>query len=126
MIYSDFATLDTNLTGKFPKDFSYIAAVIPRIGNQIGDGKSASLLTDITFMIQVKGILSGGFGYDNRVYSDKPAGESNWGYVEYFQHADNYVTVKIYPESSLTFYIGRFILGETIWKFPWKKVQCVN
>lgn len=100
--------------------------MIPRIHDTSGAGKPANLLNDITYMVKEKGILSGEFGYDNMVYSDKPAGESDWGYVKYFKHADNYVTVKIYPESSLTFYAGRFILGETIWKFPWKKVQCVN
>ena len=117
--------LNTNLKGKFPNDFSYIVAVIPRIGEMINSEGPASLLNDITFMVQEKGILSGEFGY-NAVYSDKPAGETDWGYVKYFKHADSYVTVKIYPESSQTFYIGRFVLGEIIWSIPWKKVQCVN
>lgn len=122
---SNLTVLNTNLKGKFPNDFSYIVAVIPRIGDMINSEGPASLLNDITFMVQEKGILSGEFGY-NAVYSDKPAGETDWGYVKYFKHADSYVTVKIYPESSQTFYIGRFVLGEIIWSIPWKKVQCVN
>ena len=74
-------------------------------------------------MANTKGILSGCFGYANIAYTDKPTGVSDWGYVEYFKHADSYVTVKIYPESTSDFYIGRFALGQSTWSVPWKKVQ---
>lgn len=98
-------------------------AFIPRIVDFISTGQSANMLNDITYIINTKGILSGAFGFSNRLYTDKPAGASNWGYVEYFKHADSYVTVKFYSESNIDIFIGRFILGESTWSQPWKKVQ---
>ncbi|MFR5242438.1 MAG: hypothetical protein ACLTGA_09655 [Roseburia sp.] len=70
-------------------------------------------------MIQTQKIYSGGFGFANIDYSDKPTGSSNWGYIEFFKHADNYVTVKYYQDGNARVYIGQFILGESNWKIAW-------
>ena len=95
---SDLASVNS----KMPTDLTYITSVMPRIKDIIGiEGQSYQLLSDVAYAISVKGIKSGGFGFNNQLYSDRPVNTSNWGYVEYFQHADNYVTVKLYPESSL-------------------------
>lgn len=101
----------------------YKSALIPRLGDIIGTGQSINLLNDITYMVNIKGIQSGCFGYSNNAYTDKPSGVSDWGYIEYFKHADGFVTVKIYPENSIDFYIGRFTLGQFTWVVTWKKVQ---
>lgn len=113
----------TDINGKAPTDLTYISAFIPRIADFIGTGQSANLLNDITYIINTKGILSGAFGYSNRLYIDKPMGITNWGYVEYSKHADSYVTVKLYSEINNDIFIGQFILGESTWSQPWKKVQ---
>lgn len=113
----------SDIKGKAPNDLTYISAFIPRIVDFISTGQSANLLNDITYIINTKGILSGAFGYSNRLYTDKPTGATNWGYVEYSKHADSYVTVKFYSESNNDIFIGRFILGESTWSQPWKKVQ---
>lgn len=102
---------------------TYITSFIPRVRDFNGSGGSATLLADITYMITERGILTGGFGYSNVAYTDKPAGASNWGYVEYFRHGDDNVTVKIYPGSHAQFFIGRFILGQSIWSVSWKTIQ---
>ena len=103
-------------------DLSYITSFVPRIHDFIGAGQEQYLLSDITYMVNIQNILTGGFGYSNIVYTDKPTGVSNWGYVEYFKHADAYVTVKLYPEDSTSFYIGRFVLGQTTWSSAWRKI----
>ena len=41
------------------------------------------------------------------------------GYIEFFKHADNYVTVKYYQDGNTKVYIGQFILGESNWKIVW-------
>ncbi len=122
-------TTNTNLNAlksKAPSDLPYISGFVVRINDQIGTGQTASLISDITFMISGKGIKSGSFGFDNMAYSDLPSGAGNWGYVEYFKHADNFVTIKLYPESITNgFYIAQFIIGQTTWTAPWKKIQYV-
>lgn len=120
------STLNSNLTAlknKSPSDLAYISALLPRISDIIGTGQSINLLNDITYMINTKGIQSGCFGYSNIVYTDKPSGVTDWGFVEYFKHADAFVTVKIYPENNTDFYVGRFTLGQSTWSTTWKKVQ---
>lgn len=112
----------TVLKSKAPSDLNYINSLPPRINDFIGPS-SANLLNDITYIINTKGILTGGFGYADVTYSDKPTGTIGWGYVEFFKHADNNVTVKIYPEDSLNFYVCRFTLGQSTWVSAWQKVQ---
>jgi len=98
--------------------------MIPRINNQIGTGLDLSLCADIAYMINVKGIKSGGFGFNDITYIDVPSSAGKWGYVEYFKHADNFVTVKLYPETVENgFYISQFVIGESNWKISWKRVQ---
>ncbi len=125
-LQSQIDTANSNLTAlknKTPSDLSYISNLLPRIGDINGTGQSINLLNDITYMINTKGIISGCFGYSNIAYTDKPSGVSDWGYIEYFKHADSFVTVKIYPENNTDFYIGRFTLGQSTWSTTWKKVQ---
>ncbi len=131
-LYDLYAQLNSNLTttsnnltalkNKTPSDLNYINSLPPRINDFIGPS-SANLLNDITYIINAKGILTGGFGYADVTYSDKPTGTIGWGYVEFFKHADNNVTVKIYPEESLNFYVCRFTLGQSTWASAWQKVQ---
>lgn len=117
----------TQLNSKMPTDLTYITSVMPRIKDIIGiEGQSYQLLSDVAYAISVKGIKSGGFGFNNQLYSDRPVNTSNWGYVEYFQHADNYVTVKLYPESSLDIFIRRFTINTMTWNTDWRKLSTTD
>lgn len=110
-----------------PTDLTYITSVMPRIKDIIGiEGQNYQLLSDVAYAISVKGIKSGGFGFNNQLYSDRPVNTSNWGYVEYFQHADNYVTVKLYPESSLDIFIRRFTINTMTWNTDWRKLSTTD
>lgn len=103
---------------------SYISSFTVRINDQIGMGTPWPLRSDIISMITDKGIKSGCFGFDNKNYNDTPPSVGKWGAVEFFKHADNFVTVKLYPESVESgFYISQFVIGESDWKIPWKRVQ---
>ena len=120
---SDLASVNS----KMPTDLTYITSVMPRIKDIIGiEGQSYQLLSDVAYAISVKGIKSGGFGFNNQLYSDRPVNTSNWGYVEYFQHADNYVTVKLYPESSLDIFIRRFTINTMTWNTDWRKLSTTD
>lgn len=120
---SDLASVNS----KMPTDLTYITSVMPRIKDIIGiEGQRYQLLSDVAYAISVKGIKSGGFGFNNQLYSDRPVNTSNWGYVEYFQHADNYVTVKLYPESSLDIFIRRFTINTMTWNTDWRKLSTTD
>lgn len=120
---SDLASVNS----KMPTDLTYITSVMPRIKDIIGiEGQNYQLLSDVAYAISVKGIKSGGFGFNNQLYSDRPVNTSNWGYVEYFQHADNYVTVKLYPESSLDIFIRRFTINTMTWNTDWRKLSTTD
>ena len=123
---SNLANVSSNLTAlknKAPIDLSYITSFVPRIHDFNGTGQSAVLRDDITYMVTEKGILTGAFGYADILYTDRPTGTSKWGYVEYFKHADSSVTVKIYPEDSVAFYVSRFVLGQSMWLTAWRQIQ---
>ena len=113
----------TQLNSKLPVDSSYYVSVIPRIKNIVAASDQPSLLADIKYMIQDKGILSGEYGYSETKYTDVPSGVSQWGYVKYFQHADNYVTVIIFPDThSAGWFTNQFIVTQNQWAFSWKTI----
>lgn len=113
-----------DIKSKFPTDISYISAAIPRI-NDLNLG-SSSILKDIVYIINQKGIRSGEFGFNNTTYSDIPSGVDKWGYIQFFQHADNYVTVILYPETSLNTYYRRLNITNNTWEYKWWKTQLVE
>ena len=113
-----------NVESKFPTDISYISAAIPRI-NDLSLG-SSSILKDIVYIINQKGIRSGEFGFNNTTYSDIPSGVDKWGYIQFFQHADNYVTVILYPETTLNIYYRRLNITNNTWEYKWWKTQLVE
>lgn len=79
------------------------------------------MISDITYMIKDKRIKTGCFGFADRTYRDVPVEVPKWGYVEYFQHADGYVTVRLYADYSTDIWIAQFILGESEFKIDWVK-----
>lgn len=79
------------------------------------------MISDITYMIKDKRIKTGCFGFANRTYSDVPVEAPKWGYVEYFQHADDYVTVRLHADYSTNIWIAQFVLGESKFKIDWVK-----
>lgn len=98
-------------------------SVIPRM-DFAGTGQSASLKDTISFIVSDKGIKTGAFGFANISYWDGVPDTPAWGYVEFSKHADNYVTVKYYPETIANgFYIAQFILGESTWAVGWQRIQ---
>lgn len=108
-----------SINNKFCSSLDYIDAAYQRVRDINNSSASTKILNDLTYMIQTQKIYSGGFGFANINYSDKPTGASNWGYIEFFKHADNYVTVKYYQDGNAKVYIGQFILGESNWKIVW-------
>lgn len=79
------------------------------------------MISDITYMIKDKRIKTGCFGFADRTYSDVPVEVPKWGYVEYFQHADSYVTVRLYADHSTDIWIAQFILGKSKFEKDWVK-----
>ena len=112
---SDFGSINN----KFCSSLDYIDAAYQRVRDINNSSASTKILNDLTYMIQTQKIYSGGFGFANIKCADKPTGASNWGYIEFFKHADNYVTVKYYQDGNTKVYIGQFILGESNWKIVW-------
>ena len=112
----------TELNSKFPDDRSYFTAVIPRVKDITSGADQPNLRADVEFMIQTKGIKSGEYGFSSTQYTDLPASAPGWGYVKYFQHADNYVTVMVFPDG-LTggILLNQFIIGQNKWNTTWKK-----
>lgn len=104
---------------KFSNDLFYINSINQRV-NDLSAG-NASMISDITYMIKDKRIKTGCFGFADRTYSDVPVEVPKWGYVEYFQHADGYVTVRLYADHSTDIWIAQFILGESKFKKDWVK-----
>ena len=117
----------TELNSKFPEDKSYISAVIPRVKDITSGADQPNLRSDVAFMIQTKGIKSGEYGFSSTQYIDLPTGFSKWGYVKYFQHADNYVTVLVFPDGlSGGVLIRQFVLGRGQWETEWKKIDLLD
>lgn len=112
----------TQLNSKFPDDKSYFTAVIPRVIDITSGAAQPTLRLDIEYMIQTKGIKSGEYGFSSIQYTDLPASASEWGYVKYFQHADNFVTVMVFPDG-LTggILLNQFVIGQNKWSTTWKK-----
>jgi len=73
------------------------------------------LLNDLNYIVGSQGIRTGSFGFANTPYIDVPSGAGTYGYVEFFKHADNYVTVKIYSELDFSIFLNRFVLGSGTW-----------
>lgn len=115
------------LNSKFPEDKSYISAVIPRVIDITSGADQPALRLDIEYMIQTKGIKSGEYGFSGVQYTDLPASASEWGYVKYFQHADNFVTVMVFPDG-LTggILLNQFIIGQNKWSTTWKKIDLLD
>lgn len=113
-LYSNFAGIEN----KISNDKEYVNSLYQRIGD-FKNRTSSSLINDISFMIQTKGIHTGGFGFANVEYADRPSNASLWGYIEFFHHADGYVTVKYYPDNMPKIYTGQFIIGQSTWAVPW-------
>ena len=114
----------TQLNSKFPEDKSYISAVIPRVKDITSGADQPNLRSDVAFMIQTKGIKSGEYGFSSTQYTDLPASAPKWGYVKYFQHADNYVTVWVFPDGFTGgILLNQFILGQNQWNTTWKKLE---
>ena len=112
------------LNSKFPEDKSYISAVIPRVKDITSGADQPNLRSDVAFMIQTKGIKSGEYGFSSTQYIDLPASAPKWGYVKYFQHADNYVTVMVFSDGLTDgILINQFILGQNKWNTTWKKID---
>lgn len=117
----------TELNSKFPADESYITAVIPRVKDITSGSDQPTLRIDVEYMIQTKGIKSGEYGFSSTQYIDLPTGFSKWGYVKYFQHADNYVTVLVFPDGlSGGVLIRQFVLGRGQWETEWKKIDLLD
>lgn len=115
------------LNSKFPADESYITAVIPRVKDITSGSDQPTLRIDVEYMIQTKGIKSGEYGFSSTQYIDLPTGFSTWGYVKYFQHADNYVTVLVFPDGlSGGVLIRQFVLGHGQWETEWKKIDLLD
>ena len=108
----------SNFNDKFCSDLNYIDAAYQRI-HDFNNGTGKTIINDLTYIVQTQKIYSGCFGFANTNYLDKPTGASNWGYIEFFKHADNYITVKYYQDGNTKVYIGQFILGESVWKTDW-------
>lgn len=104
---------------KFSNDLFYINSINQRV-NDLSVG-NASMISDITYMIKDKRIKTGCFGFADRTYSDVPVEVPKWGYVEYFQHADGYVTVRLYADYSTDIWIAQFILGKSKFEKDWVK-----
>lgn len=104
---------------KFSNDLFYINSINQRV-NDLSVG-NASMISDITYMIKDKRIKTGCFGFADRTYSDVPVEVPKWGYVEYFQHADSYVTVRLYADHSTDIWIAQFILGKSKFEKDWVK-----
>ena len=114
----------TLLSSKFPDDKSYFTAVIPRVKDITSGADQPTLRIDIEYMIQTEGIKSGEYGFSSTQYNDLPASAPQWGYVKYFQHADNYVTVMVFPDGFTGgILINQFILGQNKWNTTWKKID---
>ena len=113
-LYSNFAGIEN----KISNDKEYVNSLYQRIGD-FKNRTSSSLINDISFMIQTKGIHTGGFGFANVEYADRPSNAPLWGYIEFFHHADGYVTVKYYPDNMPKIYTGQFIIGQSTWAVPW-------
>ena len=112
----------TELNSKFPDDRSYFTAVIPRVIDITSGAAQPTLRLDIEYMIQTKGIKSGEYGFSSIQYTDLPASASEWGYVKYFQHADNFVTVMVFPDGlTRGILLNQFIIGQNKWITTWKK-----
>lgn len=117
----------TELNSKFPDDRSYFTAVIPRVKDITSGADQPNLRADVEFMIQTKGIKSGEYGFSSTQYTDLPASAPGWGYVKYFQHADNYVTVLVFPDGlSGGVLIRQFVLGREQWETEWKKIDLLD
>lgn len=121
---SDHDSLAT-LSGKVTSDLPYITQLYQRVNDQ--NNGSSSLRADIEYMINTKGIRTGGFGFGNTVYSDRPSGSPYYGYIEYFKHSDNYVTVKWYPDNIAGngLFIRQFIIGDSGWNTAWRQIQMI-
>ncbi|WP_320959461.1 hypothetical protein [Hungatella effluvii] len=109
---------------KFPNDLGYITSAIPRINDF--EGVSNDILGDILWMITEKGIKSGEFGFANCTYTDSPDALIKWGYTKYFQHADGFVTVNMYPENTQNVFYRRFNTITKKWDNNWWKTQLVE
>ena len=97
--------------------------MIPRVKDITPGSDQPTLRMDVEYMIQTKGIKSGEYGFSSTQYIDLPTGYSKWGYIKYFQHADNYVTVMVFPDGlSGDVLIRQFILGRGQWETGWKKL----
>lgn len=113
-----------NVKSKFPNDIEYISATVSKINNI--DSGNSTILQDIVYIIKQKGIQSGEFGFSNTTYSDRPLDVDKWGYIKFFQHADNYVTVILYPETTQNIYCRRLNLTTNTWEYKWWKTQLVE
>lgn len=109
------------MKNKFSNDLSYIGYLNQRIFDLKNENTSVSIISDITHMINNKGIRTGCFGFAERTYSNVPAGVGKWGYVEFFQHASKYVTVRLCPDYSTDIWVAQFILGESEFSKAWVK-----
>lgn len=112
------------IKSKYPADLTYITSAIPRIKDI--NNSTNTILKDVQWIISQKGIKSGVYAFANTTYIDAPAGVSSWGYIEFFQHADAYVTVILYPETTQNVYYRRFILTNNTWDNNWWKTQLVE
>ena len=119
-----YTNLDT-IEAKFPADISYITAAITRI-NDFGGVSSNKILDDILWIITEKGIKSGEFGFADCTYTDSPDALIKWGYIKYFQHADGFVTVIMYPENTQNVFYRRFNTVTKKWDNNWFKTQLVE
>ena len=120
-LLAKYNALNSNFAGienKISNDKEYVNSLYQRIGD-FKNRTSSSLINDISFMIQTKGIHTGGFGFANVEYADRPSNAPLWGYIEFFHHADGYVTVKYYPDNMPKIYTGQFIIGQSTWAVPW-------
>ena len=101
---------------------SYVVSIVPKMPD-VKDKTDTSLSSAISWYINDKGIKSGSFGYSNVIYNDSPDPQNmKWGNVEFFKHADDYVTVLLYSEYQINPYIRRLDSKSGQWKTPkWGK-----
>ena len=110
MVYSNYSTVRS----KFSSDPSYVYSFVQR--SSYLNNYSASIIGDISLLINQKGIDSGVMPVGNVTYSDAPEYWNNYGLIVYNKHYDAYVSVIVYGEgASPLVSFRRFNLNSGVW-----------
>lgn len=109
---------------------NYIVSLPPRT-NSIINKTNSTILQDISWIINQKGILSGEIPFGNVAFSDAPDSSIKYGHILFWKHDDNYVTVELMPETTQNIFFRRFINNpsdytKSSWGNNWWKTQLVE